>query len=140
MPGHSRSKNGVLSHAYVPGIHVFFAAIKTWMAISGVCVQAPGQEALLGMQPILGFIEDNRLRTVDDLIGHLLAAVCGQAMHEQRIRSGLGHQAGIDLVPLEDVVPKLAVAIAHRHPCIGNHAVRILDRGIRIIADQDGGA
>ena len=23
MPGHSRSKNGVLSHAYVPGIHVF---------------------------------------------------------------------------------------------------------------------
>jgi hypothetical protein len=22
MPGHSRSKNGVLSHAYVPGIHV----------------------------------------------------------------------------------------------------------------------
>jgi hypothetical protein len=23
MPGRSRSKNGVLSHAYVPGIHVF---------------------------------------------------------------------------------------------------------------------
>jgi len=23
MPGHSRSKNGVLTHAYVPGIHVF---------------------------------------------------------------------------------------------------------------------
>jgi hypothetical protein len=23
MPGHSRSKNGVLSHAYVPGIHAF---------------------------------------------------------------------------------------------------------------------
>ena len=23
MPGLSRSKNGVLSHAYVPGIHVF---------------------------------------------------------------------------------------------------------------------
>ncbi len=24
MPGHSRSKNGVASLAYVPGIHVFF--------------------------------------------------------------------------------------------------------------------
>jgi hypothetical protein len=24
MPGHSRSKNGVLMHAYVPGIHAFF--------------------------------------------------------------------------------------------------------------------
>jgi hypothetical protein len=23
MPGHSRSKNGVLKNAYVPGIHVF---------------------------------------------------------------------------------------------------------------------
>jgi len=26
MPGHSRSKNGVASRAYVPGIHVYFAA------------------------------------------------------------------------------------------------------------------
>ena len=25
MPGHSRPKDGVLSHAYVPGIHVFTA-------------------------------------------------------------------------------------------------------------------
>jgi hypothetical protein len=33
MPGHSRSKNGVASLAYVPGIHVFFADVcKTWMA------------------------------------------------------------------------------------------------------------
>jgi hypothetical protein len=31
MPGHGRSKNGVLSHAYVPGIHVF-PCLKTWMA------------------------------------------------------------------------------------------------------------
>lgn len=28
MPGHSRSKNGVLSHTYVPGIHVFLASIQ----------------------------------------------------------------------------------------------------------------
>jgi hypothetical protein len=26
MPGHSRSKNGVASLAYVPGIHVFAAS------------------------------------------------------------------------------------------------------------------
>jgi hypothetical protein len=33
MPGHSRSKNGVASLAYVPGIHVFAARVhKTWMA------------------------------------------------------------------------------------------------------------
>ena len=27
MPGHSRSKNGVASLAYVPGIHVFLTAL-----------------------------------------------------------------------------------------------------------------
>ena len=34
MPGHSRSKNGVASLAYVPGIHVLrlYATPKTWMA------------------------------------------------------------------------------------------------------------
>ena len=32
MPGHSRSKNGVASLAYVPGIHVLCRAAKTWMA------------------------------------------------------------------------------------------------------------
>jgi hypothetical protein len=31
MAGHSRSKNGVTSLAYVPAIHVFFTASKTWM-------------------------------------------------------------------------------------------------------------
>jgi hypothetical protein len=28
MPGHSRSKNGVLMHAYAPGIHVFPYFVK----------------------------------------------------------------------------------------------------------------
>jgi hypothetical protein len=34
MPGHSRPRDGVLSHTYVPGIHVFGLCrkIKTWMA------------------------------------------------------------------------------------------------------------
>jgi hypothetical protein len=33
MPGHSRSKNGVASLAYVPGIHVLLRVeTKTWMA------------------------------------------------------------------------------------------------------------
>ena len=32
MPGHSRSKDGVASLAYVPAIHVFgVEAVKTWM-------------------------------------------------------------------------------------------------------------
>jgi hypothetical protein len=31
MAGHSRSKNGVASLAYVPAIHALLAAMKTWM-------------------------------------------------------------------------------------------------------------
>jgi hypothetical protein len=31
MAGHSRSKNGVAPLAYVPAIHVFVLALKTWM-------------------------------------------------------------------------------------------------------------
>jgi hypothetical protein len=31
MAGHSRSKNGVASLAFVPAIHVFFAATQAWM-------------------------------------------------------------------------------------------------------------
>jgi hypothetical protein len=31
MAGHSRSKNGVASLAYVTAIHVFAVAVKTWM-------------------------------------------------------------------------------------------------------------
>jgi hypothetical protein len=32
MPGHSRSKNGVASLAYVPGIHDLATQDKAWMA------------------------------------------------------------------------------------------------------------
>ena len=47
--------------------------------------QAPGQDALLGVQPVLGLVEDHRLRPVHHLVGHLLAAMGRQAMHEERL-------------------------------------------------------
>jgi hypothetical protein len=41
MPGHSRSKNGVASLAYVPGIHVFTRSeTKSWMAGSSPAMTA----------------------------------------------------------------------------------------------------
>ena len=48
-------------------------------------MQTPGKQALLGVQPVLGFIENDRLRSVDDLVGNFFPAVRRQAMHEQRI-------------------------------------------------------
>jgi hypothetical protein len=35
MPGHSRSKNGVLSHAYVPSIHVFLHRVSAKQDVDG---------------------------------------------------------------------------------------------------------
>src|SRR6516165_10458787 len=58
--------------------------------------QAPGKNALLGMQPVLRFIPDNRLRAVDDPGGDLLAAFCRQPMHEDRVRLGLRPQLLVD--------------------------------------------
>src|ERR1700733_8463655 len=60
-------------------------------ASTAVGVQAPGQNPLLRMQPVFGLVEHPRMRTVDHLVGDLLAAVCGQAMHEDGVRLGPGH-------------------------------------------------
>ena len=48
--------------------------------------QSPGQHTLLRVQPVLRLVEYHTLRPVDDLVGHLLAAMRRQAVHEDRIR------------------------------------------------------
>jgi hypothetical protein len=48
MAGHSRSKNGVASLAYVPAIHVYLpgARVKTWMpAFAGMTDERPSLSA-----------------------------------------------------------------------------------------------
>ncbi len=100
-------------------------------------MQAPGENALLGVQAVLRLVEHHRLRPVDDLVGHLLAPVGGQAVHEQRVGLGAGHQPVIDLVGLQQVVPARAVAVAHRHPGVGDDAVGAFHGLVRIGADAD---
>ena len=48
-------------------------------------LKTPRQNAFLRVQAIFGFVEHHRLRTVDHLVGDFVAAMRGQAMHEQRI-------------------------------------------------------
>src|SRR6186713_2137065 len=50
--------------------------------------EAPGEDALLGVQPVLGLVEHDRARAVHDLVGDLLAAMRRQAMHEDRFLAG----------------------------------------------------
>lgn len=39
--------------------------------------KAPGENGLLGMQPVFRLVEHNRLRPVDHFIGHFLTAMSG---------------------------------------------------------------
>ena len=56
------------------------------------------------MQAVFGFVEHDRLRAVEDFVGHLLAAMGRKAVHENRIRRGVAHQLGINLERLEYIV------------------------------------
>ena len=57
------------------------------------------------MHAVFGFIEDDRLLAVDHLIGHFLAAMRGQAMHEDGARLGAAHEGGIDLIGRQTLLP-----------------------------------
>src|SRR5689334_10720539 len=61
-------------------------------------VETPGQNALLRVEAVFGLVEHDRLRTVDHLIGDFLAAMGGQAVHEDGITLGQRHQLAVDLI------------------------------------------
>src|SRR5689334_5459049 len=77
-------------------------------------LETPGQNALLHMQPIFRLVEYDRLRTIDHLVGDLVAAMGWQAMHEERLRFCQRHQSRIDLIGPQKIVTILAVLVAHR--------------------------
>src|ERR1700720_1574234 len=53
---------------------------------------------------------------------------------------GFGHEGDIHLVGLEQIVPALAIPVAHRNPGVRHYAVRTFHRFFRIAADADRGA
>jgi hypothetical protein len=58
------------------------------LLITRICTgdaEAPAHDRLLRMQAVFGLVEDHRMRAVHHLGGDLLAAMGGQAMHEQRV-------------------------------------------------------
>src|SRR5579884_4198478 len=77
-----------------------------WIRSSSTAASAetPGENALLHVQPVLRLVPYHRMRPVDDPGGHLLAAFRRQAVHEDRVGLGLGHQPLVHPIGGEQVV------------------------------------
>ena len=71
------------------------ASLRPFASVTRPRLQAPGENALLRVQAVLGLVEDDGLRTVDHFVGDFLAAVGRQAMHEDRILGGGRHQPAL---------------------------------------------
>src|ERR1700676_2313767 len=81
--------------------------------------QQPYEYRLLNVQTVFRLIEDNGVQRVDDLVGHFLAAMRGQAVHESRMRLGELHERGIRLVGSENRGPfRLFLFVSHARPGI----------------------
>ncbi len=78
------------------------------------------------MHPVLALVEDGALGPLDDAVGHLLAPVAGEAVHEDGV--GLRPRDGlvVDLVGGEGLLPLLDVLVAH-----AVEGVRVDDVGAR---------
>src|ERR1051326_8086973 len=89
-------------------------------SISGrLPLEDEGQQGHLRPQAVLGLVEDDRARAVDDAVRHLLAAVGGQAVHEHGVRRQV-QQRLVDLVLHEAGAPRLRLRLLpHPRPPAG---------------------
>ena len=85
------------------------------------------QERLRGVHAVLGLVEDDGLRPVDDVGGDLLAAVGGQAVHEHGVGEASAITAALTWYGCEGLGAGrlLVVAVAHREPDVGVDGVGV---------------
>src|SRR5947199_876133 len=100
---------------------------------SRASADAPGKDALLDMQPVFRLVPHHRLRTVDNRGGHLLAALRRQAVHKYGVGLGLCHQALVDAVRGEQIVPADIGLHPHRDPGVGYDAIGAGHRLVRFV-------
>ena len=84
------------------------------------------------MQAVFRLVKHNRLRPVNDRIGHFFVPVGRQAMHEDRIILGLGHGFFIDLIRRKRLHAGIVIFIAHRYPAISHHHIGPCQRTVHI--------
>src|SRR5262249_2710252 len=79
------------------------------------------QQRLLRVQPVAGFLPDDRARVLEQIVADFFAAMRRQAVHEERIRARAVEQPLIDLVALEALEPaRPFLLVPHRRPDVGH--------------------
>ncbi len=89
------------------------------------------------MQPVLRFVEHNRLRPVYNIVRHFPAAVRRQAMHKDSILRGFFHERHVDLIGLQEFDTFCGVFLAHRDPNVGDDTISSLDRFVGVFENDD---
>ncbi len=86
----------------------------------------------MGVQAVLGLIEDDALRALDDLGADLFLAMRGQAVHEDGVSGRRGHEFGRHAVGQQRRGVALGqVLVAHRRPDVGVDDVDVAHRAVR---------
>src|SRR5258708_31303043 len=83
---------------------------------SGHHPETPGQNRLLSVDAVLGFVPDQRAGAIDNARRHLLAAMRRQAVQKHRVWQGEIHQGLAHLEGCERRNPRLVIGVAHRDP------------------------
>src|SRR5437867_1365862 len=105
---------------------------------SSLSSEEPAQKSLLRVQAVLRLIEHRALRTVDHLVGDLLAAMRRKVVQDDRVRFRPREKRRVELEPLERATATLVLLfLTHAGPHIRVHDVRAAHRGDRIVAERD---
>src|SRR3982751_2283725 len=98
------------------------------------------QQRFLRVQPVLGLVPHRGVRSVDDLVGDLLATMGRQTMQDDHVRRREVDELVVDLVGGEDQRPfRRFVVSPHARPDVGVQNVRTVDGDVRVVRRLDGG-
>src|SRR5690606_6311409 len=112
-------------------------ASRPAVSIPTLSPEAPLQDRLLGVEAVLGFIENQRHGTINDSRIDLLPAMRRQAVEEQGLGLGMSHKVFADLERAEVFQALDGILVAHRDEGVGHDDVGPSDSFHRIAEEID---
>src|SRR5437773_293793 len=92
------------------------------------------------MESVFRLVDDDRLRTVDDVVRDFEAPMRGQAMHDHGVRLRAVEELRVHLIRAKQFFAFLLLPLlSHRDPDVGVDDVGLAGSGRRVRHDVDGG-